>query len=138
MSFESAIEFSLKWEGGYSNNPSDPGGETKYGISKRAHPDVDIKNLTLDDAKEIYRKEYWDATGCGNLPEPLDMVVFDTAVNMGTGRANVLLADAKGWQDYIFFRLERYMSLKKQYPQFIFGWINRVMDLWRAAREMDL
>jgi lysozyme family protein len=137
MSFEKAIEFTLKWEGGYSNDPTDPGGETKYGISKRAHPNLDIANLTLEDAKNIYRTEYWDASGCNNLSEPFDMVVFDAAVNMGVGRSKTLLTTAKGWQDYLFLRLERYISMREQYPQFIFGWINRIMDLWKTAREIE-
>jgi len=136
MSFERAIDFTLKWEGGYSNDPTDPGGETKYGISKRAHPDLDITNLTLEDAKDIYRTEYWNASGCDNLPEPLDIVVFDTAVNMGVGRGKTLLINAKEWQDYLFLRLERYISMRKKYPQFIFGWISRIMDLWKTAREI--
>jgi lysozyme family protein len=50
----------IKIEGGYANNKNDRGGETKYGISKKYHPDIDIKNLTVEQAKEIYRKEYWD------------------------------------------------------------------------------
>jgi lysozyme family protein len=137
MSFEKAIEFTLKWEGGYSNDPTDPGGETKYGISKRAHPDLDIANLTLEDAKDIYRAEYWDASGCNNLSEPFDMVVFDAAVNMGIRRSKSLLTIAKGWQDYLFLRLERYISMREQYPQFIFGWVNRVMNLWKVARDIE-
>ena len=49
--FQKALAFTLKWEGGYSNNHNDKGGETRYGISKKAFPDVDIENLTLDQAK---------------------------------------------------------------------------------------
>ena len=54
--FERAIDKTLAWEGGYVNDPKDPGGETKYGISKRAHPDVDIKNLSREKACAIYKK----------------------------------------------------------------------------------
>lgn len=57
--FEPAIEIVLDNEGGYVNDPKDPGGETKFGISKAAYPNVDIANLTVDQAKEIYRKDYW-------------------------------------------------------------------------------
>jgi lysozyme family protein len=135
MSFEKAIEFTLKWEGTYSNDPNDPGGETKYGISKRAYPYLDIKNLTLDEAQEIYRTEYWEEAVCNMFPEPFDMVLFDTAVNMGSGRAKTLLQNRKGWEDYLFLRLEKYISMRKQYPQYIWGWINRTMDLWKVARE---
>ena len=57
--FLRAVKEVLKIEGGYVNNPNDRGGETKYGISKRAYPNVDIKNLTLDKAKQIYYNDYW-------------------------------------------------------------------------------
>ena len=58
--FDKAMEHIFKWEGGYVNDAKDPGGETKYGICKRSHPTVDIKNLTKDQAKVIYKREYWD------------------------------------------------------------------------------
>ena len=51
--FDDIIEIVLHHEGGYVNDPKDPGGETNFGIAKRSHPDVDIKNLTIDGAKEI-------------------------------------------------------------------------------------
>lgn len=70
-------------EGGYVNDPADPGGETKYGISKRAYPDEDIANLTPERAAEIYRPDYWDAAHCNDLPWPVNLVVFDGAVNQG-------------------------------------------------------
>lgn len=58
-SFEIAIEELLLQEGGYVNDPDDTGGETKYGISKRAFPHLDIQALTVEEAKNIYRQEYW-------------------------------------------------------------------------------
>lgn len=57
--FEDAIPTVIENEGGYVNNPADPGGETRYGISKRAYPNVDITNLTLDEAEAIYRRDFW-------------------------------------------------------------------------------
>lgn len=57
--FDPAIAYVLANEGGYVNDPNDPGGETNFGISKRAYPDVDIKNLTVDGAKAIYRRDFW-------------------------------------------------------------------------------
>lgn len=74
-------------EGGYANNPADPGGETKFGISKRSYPSLDIKSLTLDDAKTIYRNDYWNRVQGDTLPPPLALVVFDSAVNNGVSRA---------------------------------------------------
>ena len=66
--FEAAVNDVLGEEGGYVNNPADPGGETNWGISKRAFPQVDIKALTRDDAKALYRANYWDPrhTRCGS------------------------------------------------------------------------
>lgn len=87
MEFRDAVEIILKHEGGYVNDPNDPGGETKYGISKRAYPDVDIKNLTLDQAKQIYLTDYWNRCQCDNLPAMVRMHVFDAAVNSGVVQA---------------------------------------------------
>lgn len=89
--FDRAFEVLVGAEGDYINDPADPGGETKYGISKRAYPGVDIKALTLEDAKAIYRRDYWDRARCGELPWPLAFFVFDAAVNAGATPAVVLL-----------------------------------------------
>jgi len=86
--FDRAMKFVLRWEGGYSDHPSDPGGETNFGISKRAHPDVDIKNLREETAKEIYRKEYWDEIRGDELPDAVAISVMDYAVNSGVGQAS--------------------------------------------------
>jgi lysozyme family protein len=93
------IQFVLDYEGGYSNDSSDPGGETNFGISKRAYPALDILNLTLDEAKAIYRRDYWQPCHCDDLPKPLAIAVFDTAVNQGVGRAIRLLQKAMGVKD---------------------------------------
>ncbi len=61
--FEKAMTFIFKWEGGYVNDGNDPGGETNFGISKRAYPNLDIKNLTKDEAKQIYYRDYWEKSG---------------------------------------------------------------------------
>lgn len=75
-------------EGGYVNDPRDPGGETKFGISKRYHPDVDIKNLTMVSAREIYRQIYWIKPGFDKIDNPeLAQKVFIYAVNAGTKKA---------------------------------------------------
>jgi lysozyme family protein len=94
--FERALIFVLKWEGGYVNDPLDPGGETKFGISKRSYPDIDIKNMTLEGAGEIYKKDYWNKCKCGELPYTIAAVLFDSAVNMGVQRAVRLLQKAVG------------------------------------------
>lgn len=94
--FERALNFCLKWEGGYSNDPNDPGGETNYGISKRAYPDEDIKAMTRGRAAVIYQRDYWDKAKCNELPAPVNLVHFDCAVNTGIGRANRILQQAAG------------------------------------------
>ena len=85
--FDRAFDFTVGVEGGYGNDPDDPGGETNWGISKRAHPNVDIKNLTKEEAKEIYWEEYWKLAGCSNLEWPINMLLFDNAVNAGVSAA---------------------------------------------------
>lgn len=91
MNFEDCIPYILKFEGEYSFDPKDPGGETKYGISKRFYPNVDIKNLTVQQAKDIYKKDYWDANGIEFLPPDIRLAFFDTCVNMGAYRAKILI-----------------------------------------------
>jgi lysozyme family protein len=85
--FDKAFELLMINEGKYVNDPHDKGGETKYGISKRAYPNEDIENLTLDRAKYLYKRDYWDRCKCDNLPDALSVAVFDFAVNSGTKRA---------------------------------------------------
>lgn len=131
--FEKAVAFVLKHEGGYINDPRDPGGETKYGISKRAYPALDIKNLTEEQAKAIYRLDYWDRGGCNSLDWPLCFVHFDSCVNLGVGRATALKEKAFNWTDYLFLRIEHYSNLRK--PEYLRGWINRVLNLWREANN---
>lgn len=91
MSFDVHIERVLGHEGSYANDPADPGGETNFGISKRAYPDLDIATLSRDDAKDIYRRDYWDTPGIGALPDEVAGSVLDMAVNAGTDRAVALL-----------------------------------------------
>lgn len=82
-------------DGGYVHDPRDPGGETKYGISKRAHPDVNIRALTRDQAAEIYYKEYWLPLSLDKVRDPVIATeVFDTATNTGTGRAARILQES--------------------------------------------
>ena len=93
-SFKEIIEKVLEHEGGYVNDPKDLGGETKYGITKRFYPDVDIKNLTIEQATEIYKKDYWDKNRVESLPEELWHIYFDMCVNMGKRTAVKVLQRA--------------------------------------------
>jgi len=81
--FDLAFDRLMGHEGGYVNNPADPGGETNWGISKRSYPDVDIKNLTRDQAKEIYRRDFWDSGQMDQFDPAVAYQTFDFAVNSG-------------------------------------------------------
>lgn len=155
QAFDRALEFVLAREGGYSNDVHDPGGETRYGISKRIYPDLDIKNLTVKQAGEIYKRDYWDPNWCDQLPYWAALAVFDTAVNMGrhaaivclqktarmqeTGRlSNELVRTIKhmeptdGLADYLSYRLVRYANLPG-WQRYGRGWSRRVALLAMEA-----
>lgn len=91
MNFEACVEFVLNLEGGYVKNPKDPGGETNFGISKASYPHVDIKALTRDDAKAIYKRDYWDDLKLDEVPAAMRLTVFDCAVNQGKHFATATL-----------------------------------------------
>lgn len=165
IEFKRAVEFSLAQEvgadpnGGYTNDPDDPGGETKWGISKRSYPDLDIKNLTRDQAIAIYRRDFWDAANCVRWEWPLSLAYFDTAVNAGASRAGKLLQQAAGvgvdgvigartmsavakrtltvgdtvafTVRFIKARKDFYLGLNK--PKYLAGWLNRLFDLTVAV-----
>lgn len=154
--FIKAIEFTLPWEtgrdrsgkvradGGYTNDPKDPGGETKWGISKRAHPNLDIKNLTLDSAFEIYKTDYYDSykllktypVDMDSLPIALAVAIFDTGVNCGVGRAanwyNLSHKENDPLKALVGRRLDHYNQIASRNTSlkgFYNGWINRLNDL---------
>lgn len=101
MRFDDAFKIVLGFEGGYSNDPADRGGETNYGITYNTLNDaknkgwipfnVTIQNIQLEHAKIIYKKGYWDVVQADSLPHPLDLIMFDSAVNHGPGAAVKLL-----------------------------------------------
>ena len=134
--FKEALDFVLKWEGGYSNNLNDPGGETRFGISKRSYPELDISKLTLKQAEKIYYENYWLKAGCDKLPFPLSICVFDCSVNMGRSRAKEILDKCYGWQDYLLLRLYTYSKFK-QAKLYFRGWSNRVLDLYMYVKDKE-
>jgi len=94
--FNRAFALTIGHEGGYVNDPTDKGGETNFGISKRAYPNEDIKNLTIERAKELYYNDYWLKQSCHLLegyPE-IAIELFDTSVNMGVGRGAKIFQEA--------------------------------------------
>lgn len=147
--FRIALNFTLKWEGGYTDNPRDPGnwtgGEegkgqlkgTKYGISAAAFPNLDIRNLTVEQAGEIYRTRYWDPIGGDSLPFPASMAVFDFAVNSGVGRARSLWEKVEGdLHEYQAGRTDFLASLR-DFNTFGRGWMRRVNDLNRELKKHE-
>jgi len=156
MTFDIAFDRLLGHEGGYSNDPNDPGGETNWGISKRSYPNVDIKALTRDGAKAIYLRDFWQPLG--EAHPAVKYQVFDFAVNGGlpTGlrklQAAIGVADDGHWgplsaaalakmelNDVLLRfnaqRLRYYTSLGK-WPNFGKGWTNRVAgNLDYAAQD---
>lgn len=99
------LRFVLQWEGGYVNDPADPGGATNMGITQAVYdtwragikvPKQPVRQITAGEVEAIYRAKYWDACRCGDLPEPVDLAVFDSAVNCGVSRACKWLQEAAG------------------------------------------
>lgn len=95
IDFDRAVEIIFELEG-YDETVVDTGGLTKWGISQRAYPHLDILSLTKDDAKNIYRKDYWNASSAGKLAWPLNLYLFDSAVNQGVNPAIKMLQKAAG------------------------------------------
>lgn len=87
MTFDEAFQRLIGHEGGYVADSRDPGGETKYGVSKRSYPGEDIRNLTLARAKQIYLRDFWGPAGCDTVPEGIRFDLFDMAVNSGVKAA---------------------------------------------------
>lgn len=90
--FARAIKMTLAFEGGYVCDPADPGGATKYGISQRAYPDLDIASLTVADAEAIYKRDYWPHWSA--LPDAIAAKMFDLGINMGNHGATCVLQRA--------------------------------------------
>ena len=148
--FDGAFEILIGHEGGHVDHPNDPGGETKFGISKRSYPDVNIAGLTLDDAKAIYRRDYWDRVKADELPSELRFLLFDGAVNAGVAQSIKWLQRAAGAQadgvigpitlaaiadsnphqiasKFLGQRL-KHMTDLKHWDQFGRGWARRIAD----------
>ena len=99
QNYNFALNEVLKSEGGYTNDPNDKGGPTNFGITlkdyqlhiKKTGTASDVKNMTLVQAKMIYKVKYWDAMGCDGLASGVDYCVFDYGVNSGIGRGMKVL-----------------------------------------------
>jgi len=156
--FDAIIELTLEHEGGYVHDPKDLGGETNFGIAKRFYPDVDIKNLTKEQAKDIYKRDYWDKNKVDDLSDSLKHIFFDMAVNQGRGTAVKIIQRAingKGGKLTVdggfgpgtkaalkkynpsvdrvrCYRVKYYMDLVARKPEqerFLFGWYRRALSV---------
>ena len=148
MNFDQAFNRLLGHEGGYTCNPADPGGETNWGISKRSYPNLDIKNLTADQAKSIYQHDYWQPLQLNLLPSEVQYDLFDAAVNSGNKQAikwlqraarvlddgilgKITLAACGNIPGYVLsarfngYRLQ-FMSALPAWNTFGRGWANRI------------
>lgn len=112
VTFDVAFDRLMGHEGGYINHPDDPGGETNWGISKRQYPNLDIKNLTREDAKKIYFRDYWQPVG-QYLDTAVTFQVFDAGVNHGVQTAIRMLQRAVGVADDGHFGKVSLMTYKK-------------------------
>lgn len=144
--FDRALAFVFRWEGGFSTDKNDPGnwtggqvgvGEfkgTKYGISAGSYPQLDIANLTREQAADIYRTAYWQASGADAQPWPLSLAVFDAAVNCGVGKARQWLQQSgNDFATFNALRLEFYAKISG-WTLYGNAWTRRVADLMKAAR----
>jgi len=140
----------IEIEGGYVNDASDSGGETKYGISKRAYPNLDIKNLTVEQAAEIYERDYYRAHSINLIEdEKIRWQIFKAVVNMnaltairmlqkvcnvkqdgiiGNITLNAINKDVKACYEKFTIALVKYYCGLKQ-EKFISGWLRRILFL---------
>jgi lysozyme family protein len=136
--WDAAITSVLEVEGGYVDHPTDPGGRTNWGISQRAYPQVDIVNLTRQDAVAIYERDYWTPIP-EDLPDALRFMAFDAAVNHGLGRALGWLKEHPTLESFTARRLRFYADLGT-FPTFGRGWTRRMahvleaIEAWEAER----
>lgn len=146
--FKRALNFVLKWEGGYVNNPSDKGGATNMGITQYTYNSWlkalglakrDVKYITRSEVEQIYYKNYWRKAGCHNMSPKFAVLAFDTAVNMGLARVKQFLrfAEWKYPEKFIQAREAKYREFAKYGNQKVFlkGWLNRLEAL---KKEIEL
>jgi len=139
--FDKALEFTLRWEGGYVNHPSDPGGPTNFGITQKVYNEYlknthsltkSVKLITKDEVKYIYKSRYWEAAGCEKLEPRLAVAVFDFAVNSGVYRAQKYQRICNNDADLLTAKRRAFLIELGQVPRyrpFLRGWLNRIEAL---------
>lgn len=140
--FGRAFDFVMKWEGYKSDDPDDPGSRTIFGISARSYPRVvaelwDLpKDEALIEAKAFYLTRYWQQAGCDATSWPMDVILFDTAVNLGVERALRMLDESKSIHDFLFKRIAYYVAISKGHKvKFLRGWLNRTLALREEVKH---
>lgn len=148
--FEKALKYALQFEGGYVNDPADPGGATNKGITQAVYNAYrkalgqairSVKEITDQEVASIYEKNYWNLTGSDKLQWPLNLVVFDAAINCGPSRASRWLDNTSGTLEERVRKVneqrrEHYRVIIKRNPKlkkFEKGWENRMKALEKIA-----
>lgn len=132
--FDKAFEITIGLEGKPSNDPQDPGGFTIWGLAQRYHPHISIKT-TISEAKEIYYNEYWVPHGCDDASFPMDIILFDSAVNPQRGGNKELLAlNPENWQEFLLMRMVRYRAHSKRVH--VLGHLSRVLKLYQQIKSI--
>lgn len=130
--FDRAFGIVVGVEAGYVNDPKDPGGETKFGISKGAYPDEDIPNMTLERAKFLYQRDYWNSHDLDELEWGKALLVFDCAVNGGNHQRWYSMYGGYALTDFIeAFQGERllYLASLPGWAHDGRGWARRVVHI---------
>ncbi len=157
VKFLTAINRVLGHEGGYVNDPADPGGETKWGISKRSYPNVSISELTRNQAIAIYYRDFWLKAHCEELSEGAGYQLMDSAVNSGISQSIRFVQRAVGVGDdgvfgpvtlealrkisktdfIMLFLAERleFMTKLRNWPNHGKGWARRIAQNLRYGAE---
>ncbi len=132
MNFDTAFDRLIGNEGGLVDHTDDPGGLTKWGISQRSYPDLNIRALSRDDAKAIYRRDYWDRAQMDRYPGTIAFQVFDIAVNSGIEPAVRMLQRAVGVKDDGDIGPVTLAAIRARNPAFIvMRLIAERLDFWR-------
>ncbi len=133
MNFDLAFDRVMGHEGGYVNHPMDPGGETNWGISKRSYPQLNIRALTRAEAKEIYRRDFWQAIHADEMPGSVAFQAFEFAVNSGIGTAIRKLQRAVGAADDGYWgpMSQRAVAAMPEH-KVIMRFIAERLDFWRS------
>jgi lysozyme family protein len=143
--FERCLREVLHHEGGYVNDPQDPGGETNYGVTKRtarAHGyNGSMKSIPMSVVERIYRVGFWDGIKADHLPSGLDLAVFDFAVNSGPSRARSFLLmldkqDTSAAIRQLCMKRLAWLKTLKTFRRFGKGWTRRVESVQAEALKM--